>query len=53
MSGQKGGVTSREWPGGFFSLFSVWMGVGGVYGWWGFSRASKILFGCIVCSSFK
>jgi hypothetical protein len=28
-------------------------GLGAVYGWWGFSRASKILFGCIACSSFK
>ena len=26
---------------------------GGVYGCWGFSRASKILFGCTVCSSLS
>ena len=33
--------------------FGYWRGAGDVYGWWGFSRASKILFRCIVCSSFK
>ena len=41
-----GSVTSQ-------SLCHLGTGGGDVYGWWGFSRASKILFGCIVCSSFK
>ena len=42
------------WPLGrcrVFFFFWVWDGV--FYGWWGFSRASKILLGCIVCSSFR
>ena len=26
---------------------------GGFYGWWGFRRASKIMLGNMVCSSFK
>ena len=34
------------------SLCRLGIGGGDVYGWWGFSRASKILFGCTVCSSF-
>ena len=25
----------------------------GFYGWWGFSRTSKILFGDMECSSFR
>jgi hypothetical protein len=29
----------------------VWGGV--VYGWWGFSSESKILFGDMECSSFR
>ena len=24
-----------------------------IYGWWGFSRASKILLGDMLCSSFR
>jgi len=39
------GVTS--WRGAGF------VGQGGFYGWWGFSRASKILLGDMVCSSFR
>ena len=44
------GVTSRKGP-GFLSFSGYEMGV--FYGWWGFSRASKIMLGCIVCSSFR
>ena len=44
------------WGGGVTSRSFCRLGIGGggdVYGWWGFSRTSKIFFGCTVCSSCK
>ena len=42
------GATSQKGAG-----FVGWEGgVWGFYGWWGFSRVSKILLGDMVCSSF-
>ena len=34
-------------------LEGQWLWGWGFYGWWGFSRASKILFGDLECSSFR
>ena len=43
-----------SWCGLFREGLGYWMVWGwGFYGWWGFSRASKILFGDMECSSFR